>query len=61
VLEDNSNGERPSSASNFTDVFVSAKELGNKYFDYWNSFNTRFTMDRAQIPTKDAFKIVNEN
>ena len=61
VLEDNSNGERPSSASNFTDVFVSAKELGNKYFDYWNSFNTRFTMDRAQIPTKDALKIVNEN
>ena len=45
-LQDDNKGARPSSASKFTDVFVSAKDLNGKYFDYWQSLrNIALTVD----------------
>lgn len=38
TIEDNSS-DRPSGASQFTDVYVSAKKLNGKYVDYWNSLS----------------------
>ena len=48
MLEDNDGVNRPASASQFADVFVSNRDLNGKYFDYWSSLgDIELNIDKA--------------